>query len=156
MLRRLSVILVAGLALTFGLSTTTASAAPVTTVHHEKGLVETFVDVLTTCEPGAPLYRITTTSNLVEKETVFDDGRFHGTFTQTGKAVANPLNPALPSYTGRFTAWGGFNANTSTTASTFTFSLTLKGSDGSKITEHELEHSNTRPDGSTHEFFRCH
>ncbi len=36
----------------------------------------------------------------------------HATFTQTGTFVAVPLTDAsLPSYTGKFTIWGGFNAN---------------------------------------------
>ena len=90
-----------------------AFAQPPTTVTtHEKGLVETFVDVIPTCEEDGPLYTITTTSNLVMHETIFDDGRVHATFTQTGKFVAVPLeDPSLPSFTGRFTQWGGFNQN---------------------------------------------
>ena len=91
---------------------------------HEKGLVETFVDVVPTCEGGGPLYRITTRSNLVEHETVFDNGNVHATFTQTGKFSAVPLNNlSLPSYTGKFTQWGGFNDNGSTVNGTFTFSV---------------------------------
>jgi hypothetical protein len=46
----------------------------------------------------------------VEHTTTFDDGRIHATFTQTGTFVAVPLDdPSLPSYTGKFTVWGGFN-----------------------------------------------
>ena len=129
---------------------------PETTTTNQKGLVETFVDVLPSCE-GGPLYTVTTTSNLVEHETVFEDGRFHGTFTQAGKVVAVPLNnPSLPSYTGTFAVWGGFNANGTTTSGTFTFNVSLVGSDGSKVTNHTVEHSNERPDGSVNEFFHCH
>ena len=63
--------------------------------------METFVDIVPMCENGGPLYTITTTSNLVEHETVFDDGRVHATFTKTGTFSAVPLeNPSLPSYTG--------------------------------------------------------
>jgi hypothetical protein len=31
----------------------------------------------------------------------------HATFTQTGTFVATPLDPDLPSYTGKFIIWGG-------------------------------------------------
>jgi hypothetical protein len=83
---------------------------PVNTTNVQKNLVETFVDVVPSCEEGGALYTITTTSNLVEHETAFDDGRVHATFTQTGTFVAVPLeDPSLPSYTGKFTTWGGFN-----------------------------------------------
>ena len=84
-----------------------AAAAPETTTSHEHGLVETFVDVVPTCDNSAPApYTITTTSNLVEHETVFADGRVHATFTQTGKFVtirmrtpgnfvdSSPISPA--------------------------------------------------------------
>ena len=76
MLRRLSVILLAGLALFLG-SVGPASAAPATNTTTEKGLVETFVDVVNACDPGGEPYLITTTSNVIEHETVFDDGRAH-------------------------------------------------------------------------------
>ena len=86
-----------------------AFAQPPTTVTtHEKGLVETFVDFIPTdpCAEEGPLYTITTTSNLVMHETIFDDGRVHATFTQTGTFSAVPLeDPSLPSYTGRVTIW---------------------------------------------------
>jgi len=130
---------------------------PTTTITHEKGLVETFVDVVPSCEGGGPEYTITTTSNLVSKESVFDDGSVHATFTQTGTFVAVPLSdPSLPSYTGHFTAWGGFNLNNNTVNGTFTFSVRGVGSDGSTFTNQNVEHFNVRPDGSVNEFFKCH
>jgi hypothetical protein len=135
-----------------------AFAQPPTTVTtHEKGLVETFVDVIPTCEEDGPLYTITTTSNFVMHETIFDDGRVHATFTQTGKFSAVPLeDPSLPSFTGRFTQWGGFNQNGSTVNGTFTFSLRGTGSDGSTVSINLVDHFNVRPDGTVNEFFRCH
>ena len=85
-----------------------AYAAPTTETNTAKGLVETFVDVVPSCEGGGPLYTITTTPNLIEHETISDDGRVHATFTQTGAFTAVPLDdPSLPSYTGKFTVWGG-------------------------------------------------
>ena len=150
-------------ALTAGLITVftagVAAAAPQNTTHHEHGLVETFVDVVPTCDNSAPApYTITTTSNLVEHETVFDDGRVHATFTQTGTFVAVPeADPSLPSYTGKFTVWGGFNQNSDSVANgTFTFSIRGTGSDGSTFRVNQVEHFNQRPDGTVNEFFHCH
>ena len=157
MLRRLFVLL-AGLALFLGLGGPASAAPPVSnTVTHEKNLVENFVDVLPTCEGGGPRYDVTITTNLVSKETVFPNGNVHATFTQTGKVVAVPLHdPSLPSYTGHVTIWGGFNQNNQTVNGTFTFNVTLTGSDGSRISNHFIDHFNELPDGTVHEFFHCH
>jgi hypothetical protein len=133
------------------------AAPPVTETNHAKNLVETFVDVVPTCEEGGPLYTITTTSNAVEHTTTFDDGRIHATFTATGTFVAVPLeDPSLPSYTGKFTIWGGFNANGQTVNGTFTFNVRGTGSDGSTFSTNLVEHFNVRPDGTVNEFFHCH
>ena len=134
-----------------------AFAQPPTNVTtHEKGLVETFVDVIPTCEEGGPLYTVTTTSHFVMHETIFDDGRVHATFTQTGKFSAVPLEDAsLPSFTGRFTTSGGFNQNGTTVNGTSTFSVSGTGSDGSTFSLQTTEHFNVRPDGTVNEFFHC-
>jgi hypothetical protein len=128
---------------------------PETNTIHEKDLVETFVDILPSCE-GGPLYTITTTSNLVFHETIFDDGRVHITFTQTGTAVGEPLDPSLPTFTAKFTVWGGFNDNGKTANGTFTFNVRGTLSDGSRFRTHLNDHFNVRPDGSVNEFFKCH
>ena len=155
MSRRLAVVLLTGFLVV--LAGPAAFAAPTTTTTTEKGLVETFVDVVPTCEGGGPLYTITTTANAIEHETVFDDGRVHATFTSTGTFTATPLeDPSLPSYTGRFTTWGGFNANGSTVNGTFTFSVRGTGSDGSTFSSQNVDHFNQRPDGTVNEFFHCH
>jgi hypothetical protein len=155
MVRRLLVGLVAAGLLLVGAPA--YAQPPVTTTTVQKNLVDTFVDVVPSCEGGGPLYTITTTSNLVEHETVFDDGRVHATFTQTGTFVAVPLeDPSLPSYTGKFTVWGGFNQNGTTVNGTFTFNVRGTGSDGSTFTNHTTDHFNERPDGSVNEFFHCH
>jgi len=83
---------------------------PVTETDVRKNVVETFVEALPTCEAGAPLYTITTTTNRVEHTTTFDDGRIDDGFTATGEFVAVPLeDPSLPSFTGSFSVRGGFN-----------------------------------------------
>ena len=152
MLRRLSLGLLAVL-----LTAAPALAGPPTTeTTHQKRLVETFIDVVPTCEGGGPLYTVTTRSNLVEHTTTFDDGRMHLTFTQTGKFSAVPLDDSsLPTYSGRFTIWGGFNQNRRTATGTFTFSLTGVGSDGSRVRFSSVDHFNERPDGTVNEFFHC-
>jgi hypothetical protein len=155
MLRRLAFgLLAAGL---LSIAAPAFAQPPTTTTTHGHGLVDTFVDVIPMCEEGGPLYTITTTSNFVEHDTTFDDGRVHGTFTQTGKFSAAPLNdPSLPSYTGRFTTWDGFNQNGMTVEGSFTFNLSGTGSDGSMLSLNQSGHFNQRPDGSVNEFFHCH
>lgn len=154
MVRRLLVgLMAAGLLL---IGAPALAQPPVTTTTVEKNLVDTFEDVIPSCEEGGPLYSITTTGNLIEHETVFEDGRVHATFTQTGTVVAEPLEAGLPSYTGRFTVWGGFNQNGKTVNGTFTLTVHLTGSDGSTVRIHQTDHFNTQPDGSVNEFFHCH
>ena len=155
MLRRLAFgLLAAGLLL---IAAPAFAQPPTNTTTHEQGLVEQFVDVVPSCEGGGALYNITTTTNLVMHETIFEDGRVHATFTQTGKFTATPRdNASLPSYMGRFTVWGNFNQNSTTVNGTFTFNLTGWGSDGSMISNHETDHFNVRPDGSVNELFHCH
>ena len=153
-MRRLSVVLLAALALMLGVAGP-ASAAPVTTITHQRGVLDTFVSVINGCDESGPLFTTTITGNQVEKETVKDDGTFHGTMTQTARVVSVPLDPNLPTYTGRWTLRGAFNGTPSTLISVFTFSVTLKGSDGSKYSENELIHYNARPDGTENFFERC-
>jgi hypothetical protein len=89
MLRRLTLVLLTGFLVP--LAGPAYAAPPTTTTTTAKGVVETFVDVVPTCEGGGPLYTIITTSNLIEHETTFADGRVHATFTQTGTFTATPL-----------------------------------------------------------------
>ena len=137
----------------------TAAAAPETTTTNAHGLVETFVDVVPTCDNSAPaLYTITTTSNLVEHETVFADGRVHATFTQTGKFVAVPLDdPSLPSYTGTFTTWGGFNQNSDSVVNGTVHLQHPRHRIGRVDVQRPTKSSTStqRPDGSVNEFFHC-
>jgi hypothetical protein len=154
MLRRLAFgLLAAGL---LSIAAPAFAQPPTNQTFHEKGVVETFVDVIPTCEEGGPLYTITTTSNLVGHETIFDDGRIHATFTQTGTFSAVPLEDAsLPSFSGKFTTWGNFNQNGTTVNGTFTFNVHGTGSDGSTVSFHVNGHFNARPDGTVNEFFHC-
>lgn len=154
MLRRSLLVLVAAALLSVGAPA--YAATPTTETTTERGVVETFVDVLPTCEEDAPAYTITTTSNRISHETTFPDGRVHATFTDTGTFVAVPLEAGMPTYRGKFTVWGGFNANGKTVATTFTFNLRGTGSGGAALSIHQVEHLDQRPDGTEHQFFRCH
>ncbi len=155
MFRRLALgLLAAGL---LSIAAPAFAQPPETVTTHEKGLVETFVDVIPSCEEDGAPYTITTTSNLVLHETIFNDGRVHATFTQTGTFVAVPLeDPSLPSFTGHFTQSGNFNQNRNTVNGTSTFSVRGTGSDGSIVRIHLVDHFNERPDGTVNEFFHCH
>jgi hypothetical protein len=145
----------AGLLLLLG--GTALAEPPVTETTTQKNLVETFVDVVPSCEEGGPPYTVTTTGNLIEHATVFADGRGHFTFTQTGTFVAVPLeDPSLPSFTGTFTIWGGFNSNGKVENGTFTFTARGTGSDGSRFVTHFTDHFNTTPTGAEFFFSRCH
>jgi hypothetical protein len=155
MFRRVfAAVLAAGLLLLIGAPAN--AAPPVTETTTAKNVVDTFVDVGPPCEGGA-LYTVTTTTNLIEHQTVFDDGRVHATFTQSGTFVAVPLDdPSLPTVTGHLAVWGGFNDNGKSVNGTFTFNISGTGSDGSRFHQNELEHFNTTPTGAEFFFTRCH
>jgi hypothetical protein len=134
-----------------------AFAAPAQTeTTTQQNLVETFQDVVPSCDDGStPTHSITTTSNLVEHSTLLDGGGAHFTFTQTGTFVAEPLNGG-PRFTGTFTVWGGFNDNGKVENGTFTFTIRGTGSDGSRFVTHSTDHFNTTPTGAEFFFTRCH
>lgn len=152
--------IVTALLLSMGLiliGTPAFAAPPTTETTTVKNATETFVDVVPTCAGGGPAYEITITYNAVEHSTTFADGRVHETFTQTGTFVATPVDdPALPSFTGKFTIWGGFNANGAAVNGTFTFNLHGTGSDGSTLNVHQVDHFNTTPTGAEFFFTHCH
>ena len=138
-----------------GLIAASASAAPPVTETTTVKDSDTFVDVLTSCGEDAPLYEITIDYKLIEHTTTFDDGRVHATFTQTGKFVAEALEPGSLDASGTFAIWGGFNANGKTINGTFTFNLSGKYSDGTNVGIHVTDHFNTTPTGGDFFFTHC-
>jgi len=60
------------------------------------------------------------------------------TFTETGKVTLLDSNGVA--YTGHLTAWGNFNMNEQNSNNSFTLTVQLRGSDGSSITVHEVQH----------------
>src|SRR6266571_2093559 len=81
---------------------------------------------------------ITETVNGVEHVTYFvNSDEVWATFTTTGSAS---FTEGGVDYSGHFTVWGNFNLNERNSNSTFTFSIFLNGSDGARITSHEVAH----------------
>ncbi len=112
--RSLSVICLAAAASIAG-GTRVAGGPPQTSTETTRGLEETFVEVVPTCDNSGEPVTITTVSNVVEHITLFDDGREHSTFSQTGRFVAMSMDdPPAQVARGRFTLRGGFNANGNT------------------------------------------
>lgn len=82
---------------------------------------------------------------------------FHGTFNENGSHFAGtlhgtvqfvPNDAALPTYTGHFTVHFGTNVNQQNRTKTQTFSVHATGSDGSKVTFHEVSHATLNANGT--------
>jgi len=98
---------------------------------------------------------ITITFNSVFHITIFADDTVHVTETTTGRVLIDTLDPSKPDFSGRFTMWDGFNGNNNNAASTFTFTVNAKGTDGSHLRFHETAHFTANANGDvTVEFDR--
>jgi len=62
------------------------------------------------------------------------------TFTGTGSFTLVPLDPAQPSFAGKFTAWDGDNVNLTNFTSTSILVANGTGSDGSTLRFHDVAH----------------
>lgn len=100
-----------------------------------KDQTETFIDEL----PCVGQAEITITYNAVFHFTETANGT-HMTGTLTGTFVADPLDPSLPTYTGRFTSWFGENHNPNMANATATFSVRGRAEDGSRLNFHVVAH----------------
>ena len=143
------------LAVVAGLAIPAVAAPPVTETIIRHDVTETIVEFLT-CELEDNLYEITLVYNSIEHSTVFDDGRGHFTFTQTGTFEAIPLDPSQPDASGHFTVWGGFNQNKNSVNGTFTFNVNGEYDDGTRISTHLVDHFNVTPTGAEFFFTHCH
>jgi hypothetical protein len=148
-----------------------AAHATETQTYNLKDVDESFSDVVP-CREDLGLYDITLNYNLVLHETAaaidladpddpFDDiltPPFHVTGTMAGTVEAVPQDPSRPSFTGHFSQWFGVNSNRKNEADTFTFTVTLKGSDNSRVKFHVTAHFSVTPNGQVLEFEkpRCH
>jgi hypothetical protein len=123
---------------------TAASAAPGGTGHTvtmTENIHGVFDPELTGPNPcsGADIVSVDAFGNVVNHITFFPDGdEVWATFTETGKITIVDSNGVT--YTGHLTLWGNFNLNEQNSNQTFTLTITLRGSDGSTITAHEVQH----------------
>ena len=145
--RALTIVVVVGVLLFPASSAFAEGAVTFTETFHN--VTESFPEVSScTGDPGT----VTITYNGVVHVTLLPNGTSHFTATQTGDVVFVPDDPSLPTYTGHFAIWGGFNSNNKNTAGTVTFTVHLTGSDGSKQTFHVTEHFNVSASGVVNTF----
>jgi hypothetical protein len=107
---------------------------------------DTFTDVVP-CQESLGPYDITTSARGVFHVTAaaIDEDEnlvppYHVTGTTTGTVVAVPSDGSGPTFTGRFTQWFGESEMITHSTGTQTFSVRLSGSDGSRISFHEVAH----------------
>jgi hypothetical protein len=88
---------------------------------------------------GADIVSAEASGTVVNHVTFFPAGdEVWATFTETGKI--NLVDSNNVAYTGNVTAWGNFNMNERNSNNSFTLTVQLRGSDGSSITVHEVQH----------------
>lgn len=143
-MRRLVLAIVSIFAVLMVWPATSASAAAggtghtVTMTEHIHGIFDPGVEGPNPCS-GADLVSVEASGNLVNHVTYFPDGdEVWATFTETGQVTILDSNGVT--YTGHFTVWGNFNVNEQNANNTFTLTFMLKGSDGSTLTLHEVQH----------------
>jgi hypothetical protein len=140
-------VLVLVFAVTTGASAAGAGAVSFTQTDHN--LTQTATDV-NPCT-GAP-GTVTITGNNVFHMTTLANGTFWLTGTSEGTFTFVPDDPTQPTYTGHFTTWFGDNDNLKNGNETSTFSLHGVGSDGSKLTFHDVAHLSVSATGATVSF----
>jgi hypothetical protein len=84
----------------------------------------------------------------VEHVTELPNGTSHVTSTVTGSFTFVPDDPSQPTYTGHATFWDGENVNGKAFTTTFTGHVNVRGTDGSRITDHFVAHVTVNPDGT--------
>jgi hypothetical protein len=91
--------------------------------------------------------QVTEETNIVNHITFFPAGdELWATFTQTSRITAADEETGVV-YTGHSTFWGNFNVNRQNENSTFTGMIKVKGSDGSTILYHVVDHFTLLPGG---------
>lgn len=101
---------------------------------------------------GTPGTVTETLSNQIFHETVNGAGDVWLTSTATGSAGFVPLDGTQPSYSGHTTSWMGESLNRNNAALTETLSITLRGTDGSTISAHMVNHLNFSATGIVNTF----
>jgi hypothetical protein len=91
------------------------------------------------------------TSNTVMHVTSFaNSDESWATFTEEDRFTGTDAGPVAAGvvYTGHSTFWGNFNLNRQNQNFTITSTIIGKGSDGSRISSHEVGHTTMLPDGN--------
>ena len=132
-MRRSLTLLVAAAALLL-LSASAALAGAESFTVTEKGVTESFTDVLPCVSESAD---VTITYNSVFHITELDNGSYHltGTLAGTFIAVADGVT-----YTGRFAQWFGENENTRNSEGSSTFVVNGISADGARVSFSEVFH----------------
>jgi len=94
----------------------------------------------------------TTVTNSIVHATVNGAGDVWVTNTVTAHFSFVPNAPGAPSYSGEMTFWFGASLNKNNLVFHDTGNIVLKGSDGSQLTLHILDHLNTSPSGAVNTF----
>jgi len=107
-----------------------ASAQAVTDTITFHNVTETLQDINPcTGDPAT----VTITYNGVFSQTVDPEGGLHFTGTVAGTFELVPLDPSLPTYTGRFAQWFGGSTSSNSDGFWVTFNVKGTGSDGSTL-----------------------
>ncbi len=132
LLRIAVVVVVLGGLMAAGPAAMAAGQRPETFTEHQDDYTDTFTDLA--CIGGVEQEAvISIVEDGVFHGTFFEDGRLHVTGTFVGQFIADPVDPALPTYTGRYTVWFGENQNKNVDNGTFTFHANGSAPDGSKV-----------------------
>ena len=134
--------------LTAGVSLADAGGqGTVTITTHDHDVVLDSESVTNPCS-GAPGTITLTAKNEVFHETSFTNGdEFWGTSTVEGTATFTPDDPDGVSASGHFEGWFGESSNNNNDVQHFTNTVHLTGSDGSRLTDHEIGHLSTNANG---------
>jgi hypothetical protein len=134
--------------LTAGASLADAGGQGTVTVTTHDHNVVVFSDHLTNPCSGAPGTFTLTAANEVFHVTFFTNGdEFWVTGTDEGTATFTPDDPQAVSASGHFADWFGESFNNKNDVQHFTNTVHLTGSDGSRITDHEIAHLSTNANG---------
>ncbi len=99
------------------------------------------------CNPSDTGHLVAVSSNEVIHATQQADGTFWFTETDEGTATFTADNPANASASGHFTLWFGESSNNKNDVQHDTGTFNLRGTDGSHIVVHMIDHISTNAHG---------
>jgi hypothetical protein len=122
-----------------------------------KDLTQTFYTNVPCVDPanGPPTGILTATYSEVFHETVNQAGDGWLTSTVTGDMSFIPYDSSRPSYTGHFMSWFGASFNRNNSVLHDTSNTSLRGSDGSHLSVHMVDHTSISASGITLQFTKA-